>query len=49
MYKNLNFKKISNLKHVKTKTVIPTSIYFAHIDILLDHYQNVLSMSEFDF
>lgn len=38
MYENLNFK---NLKY-KTKTVIPTSIYFAHIDTLLDHYQNVL-------
>lgn len=40
MYENLKF---------KTKTVIPTSIYFAHIDTLLNHYQNVLLMSEYDF
>lgn len=45
MHENLNFK---NLKS-KIKTVIQTSIYFAHINKLLDHYQNVLSMSEFDF
>lgn len=38
--------KISNLKQ---KTVIPTSIYFAHIDTLLNHYKNVLLMSEYDF
>lgn len=40
MYENLKF---------KTKTVIPTSIYFAHIDTLLNHHKNVLLMSEYDF